>query len=310
MLMNAFIYDDMVTHLIVNNGKVDVNANKAEWKAGLTYIRSLAQEGLLDPAAFTQNWEAVQKIGNNDPEILGVGGLFPWYLSAAAQNDYWAVGPLTGPDGVQYADYLDYNGGGANFVLTNKASKEVQIAAIKLANWFYTEEGMYRQMGLEGVDWRKPEPGEVAVDKNFPPLYFKILLKPDEKPHNNDWEKIFVGYYPKAWGVGWVQSLDTKTPEGFERKLLEATWLYDGKQAKEIFPSWGVWVDPALADEVAMLKKNITDYIDQNAAAFVTGSKSIENDWDAYVKGLDDLNLKRYLEIMQQEYDAYLSKVK
>jgi len=122
MLMNAFIYDDLTTHLIMQKGKVDINANKPEWKEGLGYIQGLVKDGLLDPGAFTQNWEALQKIGNNDPQILGVGGLFPWYVAEKYQNDYWAVPPLIGPHGVQYAAYTPSAPAGAHFVLTNKAS--------------------------------------------------------------------------------------------------------------------------------------------------------------------------------------------
>jgi len=34
----------------------------------------------------------------------------------------------------------------------------------------------------------------------------------------------------------------------------------------------------------------------------------LNKDWDAYVQGLEKLNLKRYLEIMQQSYDKSFKK--
>ena len=49
-LMNAFIYDDDRSHLIMDGGKVDVAANKPEWKEGLLYIKSLYDAGLIDQA--------------------------------------------------------------------------------------------------------------------------------------------------------------------------------------------------------------------------------------------------------------------
>jgi hypothetical protein len=52
------------------------------------------------------------------------------------------------------------------------------------------------------------------------------------------------------------------------------------------------------------LKQNITDYINTNTLAFITGGQNLETDWDAYVQGLNDLGLARYLEINQQQYDA------
>ena len=50
------------------------------------------------------------------------------------------------------------------------------------------------------------------------------------------------------------------------------------------------------------MQTNIKEYIDQNALQFVTGAKSLDKDWDAYVKGLDALGLKDYLGIMQASY--------
>ncbi len=57
-----------------------------------------------------------------------------------------------------------------------------------------------------------------------------------------------------------------------------------------------------------VMKPNITDYVNQNALQFVTGAKSLDTDWDAYVAGLDQLNLKGYLEVMQASYDASFKK--
>jgi putative aldouronate transport system substrate-binding protein len=111
-------------------------------------------------------------------------------------------------------------------------------------------------------------------------------------------------YWPKEWFDAWVSGKDVRTPEGWERKLQEATYLYDGKRPEEVFPHWAIWIDPSLADETAILRQNITDYVNSNALQFITGAKDIEKDWDAYVAGLDQLGLARYLELMQQAYDA------
>ena len=72
-LMNGFIYDDDRTYLIAKDGRVDTVANKPEWKEGLAYIKSLYDEGLIDPGAFTQNVGPL-KIGDNaDAQLLGAG---------------------------------------------------------------------------------------------------------------------------------------------------------------------------------------------------------------------------------------------
>ena len=102
-----------------------------------------------------------------------------------------------------------------------------------------------------------------------------------------------------------VQSPDIYTDDGYEHRLQLATDLYNGHQSPNLFPFWAIWPDPTVADEQALLKQNINDYINSNTLAFVTGTMNLDTDWDSYVQGLNDLGLARYLEIDQAAYDAY-----
>ncbi|KAF9117334.1 hypothetical protein BGX30_005577, partial [Mortierella sp. GBA39] len=113
-----------------NGDKVDIAANKPEWKEGLAYARSLYAEGLIDPGAFTQNADAFKLIGNNTAtELLGAGAsMHPAIFTDTGEGNkysshYDAIPPLQGP----HAAYATFNypvEPGATFVLTNKASKE------------------------------------------------------------------------------------------------------------------------------------------------------------------------------------------
>ena len=61
-------------------------------------------------------------------------------------NKYVAIPPLKGPGGVQLAKYTGEKViFGGTFVITNKANKEQQIAAIKFADYLATEEGTTRR---------------------------------------------------------------------------------------------------------------------------------------------------------------------
>jgi putative aldouronate transport system substrate-binding protein len=310
-LMNGFIYDDDRTYLTVNGGKVDFAPNKAEWKQGLTYIKSLYDEKLIDPGAFAQTAEAFQKIGENkDAEILGAGaGMHPAiFVNIADGNkyskDYDSIPPLTGPN-TAYATYNYPFTSGASFVLTNKASKEAQIGAIKALDFMFTEEGRLAGLyGTEGIDWRKPTAGELALDDSMSPSIATIPLKDGEKKHNNAWGSLGQYYDGKDLRSAMVSATDIYNDDGYERRLFKATQQYDGKQPKEVFPHWAVWIDPASADEAGMMQTNIKNYVDQGALQFITGNKSLDKDWDAYVKGFDGLNLKGYLDIMQKALDV------
>ncbi|QGR00195.1 extracellular solute-binding protein [Paenibacillus psychroresistens] len=311
-LMNGFIYDDDRNYLNLVNGKVDTAANKPEWKEGLAYIKSLYDEGLIDLGAFTQNAEAFKKIGENgNAQILGAGaGMHPAIFvniddGNKYSKDYNAVPPLTGP----HASFATHDGGGvtpgAKFVITNKASKEAQIALIKMVDYMYTPEGQTNSSsGKEGVIWRKPTADEKALGKDVAAAFAPIPQVDGAAPHNTGWSGMGHFYQPKEYRDSWVASTEIYKSSGYERRLYDATLLYQGHEPKELFPLWAVWVDPADADESTMLQTNIKNYIEQGELQFITGNKDLNKDWDAYVKGLDNLKLSRYLEIMQKAYDA------
>ncbi|OCT12907.1 ABC transporter substrate-binding protein [Paenibacillus pectinilyticus] len=312
-LMNGFIYDDDHTYLVMDNGKVDIAANKPEWKEGLKYIKSLYDEGLIDPGAFTQNADAFKKIGENkDAQILGAGaGMHPAiFVDIADGNrfskDYDSIPPIVGPGNVSYSTFSYAGNPGTSFVLTNKASKDVQIAAIKALDYMYTLDGqLASQVGKEDVDWRKPQSGDKALDDSMKPLYAPIPLKAGEKNLNNNW--ISLGQYLSDSNLrgSLVQSTDIYSDKAYERRLFEATKNnYDTKQPKQVFPYWALWIDPNSADQASMLQTNITNYVNQSALQFITGNKNLDKDWDAYVKGFDGLDLKSYLTIMQKSYDS------
>jgi putative aldouronate transport system substrate-binding protein len=314
-LMNGFIYNDDRTYLILDNGSVDTVANKPEWREGLAYIKSLVDEGLIDPGAFTQNAEAYKKIGDNaDAQLLGGGaGMHPAIFVTVGTDapygaDYNPLPPLTGP----HAGYATYNypsAPGATFVLTNKASEAAQVAAIKLVDYMFTEEGQLRaHFGEEGRDWRRPQEGDVANEESAEPIFATIPTAAGEEPHNSSWGAIAQYFQPKTFRDGWVQGTDIYASNGYERRLQEATNLYQGKEPENLFPHWALWTDPERADEMAMTRQNITDYINQNALAFVTGAQDLETGWDTYIAGLEQLNLEGYLEMMQEAYDASFSQ--
>ena len=64
-----------------------------------------------------------------------------------------------------------------------------------------------------------------------------------------------------------------------------------------------MWIDPSLGSEMATLQTNIENYVQQNALQFITGSKDLDNGWDAYLQGLEGVGLPRYLQLHQEAYD-------
>ncbi|MGW1342927.1 ABC transporter substrate-binding protein [Kribbella sp. NPDC002412] len=320
--MNAFIYNPQGTSgnnnstLVLKDGKVDLQANKDGWREGLAYMNSLYKEGLIDKGAFTQNPDALQQQGDSGKEPL-LGSAAVLHLGIAVSNlpdgrqkQYDAVPPLTGPKGVNHTGYNFPSAPGATFVLTNKATQEEQIQAIKLLDYIFTDEGQMNAFwGTEGKTWVRPQPGDVALDKSLKPT-FKVIPQPEGgTPPNSGWQALAQYNNTEKYRNSEAIATDIYSPAGYERRLFEATKLYEGKEDKSlIYPYWKVWIDPSLAGEVATLQTNIENYVQQNALQFITGSKNIDSEWDSYVKGLEGLGLKRYLEIQQAAYDKMPNK--
>ncbi|MDT5029782.1 MAG: putative aldouronate transport system substrate-binding protein [Micromonosporaceae bacterium] len=317
-LMGAFAYDPVGANngvrslLVLNGGKVDTPVNKDAWRQGLKYINSLYKEGLIDPGSFTQNASALQAIGNN-PAAVQIGSspvLYPGIFIQLGSKDgrdkqYDAVPPLTGPDGKSYTGLQYPTSNGYTFMLTNKASKEAQVAAIKMLDYIYSYEGeLIAIAGPEGVGWTKPGPGDIALDAKSTPVY---KPKPSaEVPKNVTWGALAQYNNTLEYRNSQVVPTDIYDETGLERRLFQATKTYEGHEDKaQFFPAASVWPDPSATSELATLKTNLDSYVTQGQLAFITGSKNIDTDWDAFVKGLDGVGMKRYLELNQQAYDKY-----
>lgn len=315
--MNAFIYDPqnpdkgIQSTTVLNKGKVDIQANKDGWRDGLKYIKSLWQAGLIDKGAFTQNPAALAQEGNNaGPVVLGsASALHPYIFVSPDAKDgrdkqYDAVPPLTGPDGADYATYAFGSTPGATFLLTNKASKNDQVAAIKLVNYLFTEKGQLDgNFGPEGKGWAKASAGDKALDPSEKPAFTNLQLSQDEA-NAVQWGALSTYNQNAAFRGSQAVPTDIYDTSGYERRLFDATQLYKGHEDKsQVYPTWRVWPDPAKATQIATEQTNIDNYVTQNALAFITGSKNIDTDWNAYVKGFDGLGLKDYLSTLQTAYD-------
>jgi putative aldouronate transport system substrate-binding protein len=307
-MMNAFIYTNHGNYIKAENGKLSFVANTPEWKQGLEYMRDLYSKGLIDPQTFTQQDEGVKQLANRG-DVAELGA-FAGLWSGAVMNiegestrwtEYEAIPPLKGPSGLQETVYNGNSISSAKFAITNKASKEQQIAAIKIADYVYSQEGALDEMfGIKGEGWFAPEDGELGVDGK--PAIFKRGSLDPEKPSNILWDNDFT-YLTEDLYHGQVASQEIDTLEGYERYLyLQTKEKYDGKRPAETLLN--DVVDPDKAQRIAEIKTDIQGLVQGSAVQFIIGEKNLGKDWDAYVKEFDNLGVKEYLDAYQETYDA------
>jgi putative aldouronate transport system substrate-binding protein len=322
-LMNPFIYTaemysnaEGVTPAALGavDGEVVLQPTRDGWRDGITYVASLYADGLIDEGAFTQNGEALIAKGNSaEGVILGsVAVMHPWFVSDDHEDgrykQYDAVPPLTGPNG---SDTFWSAGGagaapGATFVITNRSSEAKQKKLMQILDFMVSYDGhLQGEFGVEGVNWTRPEPGEVALDETLEPN-FKVLTPPEGEGTNNSWGPIAQFFSDAEFRNGQVTATDIYTAEGYERRLFEATTLYEGNESDELFPFWEVRVTGETAKELATIQTNVENFVVRASAEFVTGIRDIENDkdWAEFQQNLIDLGAERYVEIYQEAWDA------
>ncbi|MBJ6359939.1 ABC transporter substrate-binding protein [Paenibacillus sp. GCM10012307] len=308
-LMNAFIYNPGGDRVYLQDGKAVVPYDKPQWREGLTYLRKLYQEGLLDPQALTQDGDQLKRLGENpDTAILGaasamhMGVISEFYGSSNRWLEYKTVPPLKGPEGVQIAPYEAYHlVGGGSFLIT-KASKN-PAAAFRLADLLYNEEVTLRSViGRPDKEWKKAEPGEIGI--NGEQAKWKQIADWG-KTQNFNWNQSGPSFRPNELRLGEVAN-----PE----KPLEII-MYDEaskkyapyKQAAEnVLPP--LFFTNEQAAEISDLSKTITDYVNEMIARFVTGDANLEKDWDSYLNNLKKMDLARYLAIYQEAYELKYKK--
>jgi putative aldouronate transport system substrate-binding protein len=311
-LLNAFIYNDGGQRLLLKSGVVDFAANKGEWRDGLRYIRGLYAEGLIDPAAFTQDQAAEVKLGENpDVCILGATGAgYPGNFtqrSAASLREgmYDAVPALKGPAGVRNSAYFPQDPGLGRFAIS-KTCKYPEVAFKWNDLRLNLEESINFNYGLRGVYWEWASPGEVGLDGK--PATWRWIKDPPI-PSNVKWNMWGDFYYPTSWRVG--QSIDKNwdmyDPKQLNARLhVETANKMEPAKPAEYYPS--VWMTKDVSSELAQLGTQIQTYVTESTVRFVVGDLNLDAAWDSYVAELDKMGLRRYIELYQKGYDAQYKK--
>ena len=317
--MNPFIYNDGTSYLYMNHNKeVDFAANKPEWRDGLAYMRGLYAQGLIDPQAFTQNLDAARAVTNAEPYV--VGAYTAGHNRMLPRNDdlwpqYRAVPPLMGPAGVRQSAYWPSGVDRGKFAITNKASDIQARKAMEMANWAYTEEGTIYQIwgmptNMEGdVNWRYAKEGELGLNGK-PGIVWGSPHAWDRTARKDAWNMELIFWHFDLFN-GWVANQDITVVEGYERFLVVESDKYipyvpapDMRVPVGRGTSGGLYFPEEVAQRVAQIQTEAQNYVRQNAAAFITGQKDLDAEWDAYVAGLEALGVQEYVDTFQKAMDA------
>jgi putative aldouronate transport system substrate-binding protein len=224
----------------------------------------------LTGVAFDYSWAMSMMYSNVLP-----------YYDNTAKTAFVGTAPLSGEYPGYYVGRVELG----NMFGVNANSKEIELAC-KFLDYAMSEtcQTMY-QWGIEGESYTVDASGNKAYT---------------EKASDNDWLQQ-LGINP-AFVLPAQQSV-------VSTDALVADWHAEINKQQEQYVNdpWPfIYATTDEADVVSTYMTDIQTYVDESAAAFITGTKSLD-EFDGYISGLDSLNLSAVLEAKKSQYSRYMS---
>ena len=304
-LINAFGYWFGDSLLKVEGDSVLPTANADYVREAMEFIHGLYVDGLIDPAAFTQNEQQLSALGNYEGGVLvgavtcGHIGMFVSVENVERISQYNLLMPLMGPNGYRGIPKNPGRASGAAFVITDRA--ENPEIAMRLADTLMDEEMIVRmQVGIKGVHWDDADPGTFGVD-GVTPATRQFIDYHHHVDANYNWAWTNRLLEPDWKGTFQVVG-DIRDPDNYESFLTRYTHMMFpyAATATQMPPNF---MSEADATRISQILPPLQDFVRSSIVEFITGARCWDADWQAYLDGLDRLNYSEYIEIMQGVLD-------
>lgn len=302
-ILNSFLYYDRGNYglELLDDGTVRCNIGSEEYREGLRYLNGLLKDGLLDPATFTQDRNALKALTEGgEVNLLGSVTAFYWghFTNENGEKhrdlEFVAIPVLKGPEGVQYAYDRGTLMNGQRFYITSAC--KYPEAAMRWQDYFFDPDGMMDMgfsvnAGQEGVDWKRADAGVLGIDGKQ--AKYEYITAPGQK-QNNYWFQ-FPAYYESADYINsWAANLPSSRKEVFGNQEQAAKYkpysAFD-KRVSIIFPY------PEYATEWTDLSLNMKTTVEKYRTGFILGDYSLDTDWDQYLSDLQASGIDRYAEL-------------
>ncbi|KOP64752.1 ABC transporter substrate-binding protein [Bacillus sp. FJAT-18019] len=269
--------------------KVHYTPMEEPYKAYLAYMNRLWDENLLDHESFSQTDDQKKaKIKNNQVLLFS-----EW-------NAYMALGGEPSTEDVMFSpvksDMVDApsiarNKGFATGAFAISNSNPSPEASIRWVDYMYTDEGsMLFNKGPEGILWKYTDDSKTKIE---------YLPVPDGEDREEYRSKLTPNY-----GVATPMVVpDEPSKNEFDEWVAKEsqTKLLD-RGAKVPFPA--LFLTAEESTEVTTLRSDLSTYVSQMEAKFVTGQESLDN-WDKYVDTVKKMGGERLAEVYQTAYDRW-----
>lgn len=261
------------------------------YKGYLAFLNRLWNEDLLDHESFIQTAEQKKAKAQNNQVAL----FSDWHAYMTLGGEPSTDDPMFAPVKSDMVDkaVIARNKGITTGAFAISNSNPAPEASMRWVDYIYSDEGaLLFNKGPEGILWGYTD--ESKQTKQYLPVpgggdteEFRATLTPN---YGIPAPTVSIEEFDKGEFQLWVEN-ESKT------KLLD-------QGARVPFPL--LYLTPEQQSEVTTLSSDLTTYVRQMEAKFVTGAESLDN-WDSYVQTVKKMGGDRMQEIYQEAYNTWKS---
>lgn len=296
------------------NNKVELANISDEYKEYLRFMHKLYQEGLMEQEAFTITGEEITTKQQDDVYGSFGCGSAPFVM---ANKDISYDANWLGLSGLSSEVHPEREASIASpvqngIMVAVNGNTQYPEALARFLDYFYTDEGILAgNRGYEGVSFDMVEDELLGV--KVPEMYVpEGYTSGEEFRYKGSIINEALNLVERNLDRQAMFDCDKevlKKPE-FVEKYGWAARVIDAFKTEGIT---GVQAYPVVSyttEEVEKrnsIQKDLSVYLTQAKAQFITGELDIDADWDTYVATLEQMNLTELMEIEQAAYDRFVS---
>lgn len=329
-LAGSFMIYPYEHYRLEDDGTITACFVEDDYKKALELGHQMYEEGLILEDSFSATINDLQNIGE-DPSGNKYGLIVGWGPERAVVRggeskrwyEYYILPPVAGPEGVRWAnnrgDWASVAGG---FYVTDACEyPEIAVALGDILLSYYY--GYSSLIGLKGVSWDDPSTPD-AVDFNGEPAMYREIVPGAAQPIDTSWNQMSITNRDVAWWMareaegadeihaylnGDFTLRDKMSDYGAYNEVMKyygcMTRLDPYKfDEKYIVPS--LLYDETMQDIVADANAVVEEYRKEMFAAFVTGTRSLD-EYDDYVAEMYAMGLQDILDSQNTSYQAYMA---
>ena len=283
--------DNMDHYMVTNDKEVYYTLVQNDVREGLEWLHQLYAEGLIDPEIFSQDGSTYSaKVSSGR-----VGLFYDWAIGLAGDytDEYVALPALAGPDGTKNVPRQNYYSFDMGVTAVTGACKNPSVVCAYLDQYFdpsmsiqncygtYDDDNYTNVFTKDGDMLKWTEEG--AADGN---------IRNDQNLY--DTFAILADYY----GVYVDRMLDSDA-----QRLDMVKNIYTPDISSDFnYPA--AFMDQEDITRISEIETDLQTYAEQEKATIVKDGIT-DDDWNAYLKKLDDMGLQELIQLKQKGFDMF-----